>query len=110
MRWLDDHDLAPTDGPGRGARTSSATGSRLVYGTDASVFIDDRFELPPGRLVDDYLDLLDGDRRWEEVLDRYDPDAVVWREDRPLAALLEGSDCWEIVHRDDDFVVAVPGC
>ena len=107
VRWLEDHDLSPTT-----ARVVApdfvGNWLEVVYGTDADVFIDDRFELAPRSLVDDYLDLLGGDRRWQEVLDRYDPDAVVWREDRPLAALLEGSECWEIAHEDDDFVVAVP--
>ena len=111
LQWLEDHDLAPTT-----ARviTPDFVGNylELVYGTDAQVFIDDRFELVPRSLVDDYLDLLNGDRQWQAILDRYDPDAVVWKDDRPLAVLFEESDCWEIVDRDDDFVVAIPepGC
>jgi hypothetical protein len=109
VRWLNDHDLSPTT-----ARIVApdfvGNWLELRYGTDAQVFIDDRFELTPRPVVDDYLDLLVGDRDWQEALDRYQPDAVIWREDRPLAALLEGSDCWQIVQEDDDFVVALPTC
>jgi hypothetical protein len=107
VRFLEANDLSPTT-----ARivTLDFVGNwlELEYGDDASVFIDDRFELASQELVDDYLDLLDGDPSWQEVLDRYEPDAVVWSDDRPLAALLDQSDCWEVAHRDDDFVVALP--
>ena len=109
VRYLTAQDLAPTT-----ARVIAPdfVGNWLeaVYGTDAAVFIDDRYELAPRALVEDYLDLLNGDRRWQEILDAYEPDAVVWRDDRPLAVLLEESDCWRIAHRDDDFVVALPTC
>ena len=107
LRWLTENDLDPTR-----ARVIApdfvGNWFEAIYGTDAAVFIDDRFELVPRAVVDDYLDLLNGDRRWEEILASYEPDAVVWRDDRPLAVLLEESDCWDIVDRDDDFVVAIP--
>ena len=107
LAWLEDNGIDPTTAT---VITPDFVGNylELVYGTDARVFIDDRFELAPRSLVDDYLDLLNGDRRWQAILDRYDPDAVIWKDDRPLAVLFEESDCWEIVDRDDDFVVAVP--
>ena len=107
FRFLEDNDISPTTSR---IVTLDFVGNwlELEYGDAANVFIDDRFELASEELVDDYLDLLNGDPSWQEVLDRYDPDAVVWAQDRPLAALLAESDCWEIAHRDDDFVVALP--
>ena len=76
LRWLTEHDLDPTR-----ARVIApdfvGNWFEAIYGTDAAVFIDDRFELVPRAVIDDYLDLLNGDRRWEEILGSYEPDAVV---------------------------------
>lgn len=78
------------------------------YGHAAAVFVDDRVEVFPLDVLDDYEALAAGERRWEEALSRYAPDAVVWERDEPLAALLAADDDWVIVHEDEKFLVAVP--
>jgi hypothetical protein len=78
------------------------------YGTDARIFVDDRVEVLPLDVLDDYATLVAGGPGWDDALERYDPDAIVWEGDRPLAQLLRASDGWRIAHEDDKFVVAVP--
>ena len=50
----------------------------LLYGTDADAFIDDRVDMYPPEVVDDYLALLHGAPGWEQVLDRRGVDLVLW--------------------------------
>lgn len=90
------------------AREAVGNWFELRYGTDARVFVDDRFEVVPTQVVEDLVVLLDGGEGWEEALARYEPDAVLWEKDTPLGQLLEASDAWRVVHRDDQFLVAVP--
>lgn len=76
---------------------------------ETPVFIDDRFELHPRDLLDDYL-VLDGGRAgWDEVLERRGADAVLWRRNEPLVGLLERTDGWTVGYRDDDWAVVCRG-
>lgn len=72
----------------------------LAHGRDAATFIDDRFELHDRALVDAYDTLHGGRPDWQDVLDRYEADVVVWERDTPLGALLLASDDWNVVHDD----------
>jgi len=72
------------------------------------VFIDDRYELVPASVVEDYRLLVNGRPGWDEALASYRPDVVVWQSEKGLAALLDASPCWRIVHRDAGFVAALP--
>lgn len=76
-------------------------------GDGARVFIDDRVDMFPVEVTQDYLDLLAGRPGWEEILDRREATAVLWEDDTALAALLAQSDRWEIVRRDDGWLLAV---
>ncbi len=106
-RSLQGRDLGPTDATWV---TQDFVGNWLALrdGAQHQVFIDDRFELVPDAVIDHYRLLLEGRPGWEEALEAYDPDVVVWERDSPLAELLAASDCWELVHRDERFVAAVP--
>lgn len=77
-------------------------------GAEARVFIDDRVDMFPVEITEDYIHLLGGRPGWDEILERHEATAVLWEEDTPLAALLAESDRWEIVHREDDWLLAVP--
>ncbi|MCZ7525783.1 MAG: hypothetical protein M5U14_04950 [Acidimicrobiia bacterium] len=79
----------------------------LAYWPEQLVFIDDRYDMYPEELSEDYFALQDGGSGWEEVLDRYDVEAVLWEADRPLAALLDQAEGWERLHADDQAVVYV---
>ncbi|MDH3707074.1 MAG: hypothetical protein OES57_13470, partial [Acidimicrobiia bacterium] len=96
VEWLDEQNAF-----GSGVRWAhtDTTGNYLTirFDGDVPIFLDDRMELHPAELIDDYLVLNAGADGWEAVLDRYDVDAVLWPTDRPLAGELAGSDEWLIV-------------
>lgn len=79
----------------------------LRFGGVGSAWIDDRFELHDGDLVDDYRALLHATPDWRDVIERTQPDAVLWERDRGLVELLE-SDGWSVVWADDEWVVLTP--
>ena len=53
------------------------------------VFIDDRYDMYPTALAEDYFTVTQIKPGWQDVLDRHQVDVIVWRADRPLAQLLE---------------------
>lgn len=80
----------------------------LQAGTDAEVFIDDRVDMYPIEVLRDYLTVLRVEPGWDDVLERRDATAVLWREDTDLGEALADSPDWEVVHRDAPWVVFVP--
>jgi hypothetical protein len=105
--WLREHDLSPVDHRVV-AREAVGNWWELRDGPTGAVFIDDRIEVIPAPVVHDFAALLEGDPAWESILGRYEPEAVLWEADKPLADLLAADASWEIEYRDEDFVVAVP--
>lgn len=78
----------------------------VLDGPTGSVFVDDRFDLLPQELFDDYLQLEGGGTRWSDVLDRYDADVVIWARGAPLATLLEDSAAWRVSFSDSTWLLA----
>ena len=72
------------------------------------VFIDDRYDMLPTSVVEDYFVILRGQPGWDRVLERYEPAAILWQRRLPLAQLLQASGDWRIVFRDKDWLIAVP--
>jgi hypothetical protein len=105
--WLEDHGLAPTEARVV-AREFVGNYFEARYGTEARVFVDDRYELIPVDVIEDARELMAGSPGWAEALARYDPEAVVWQVDSPLAELLALDEGWRIAYRDDSWLVAVP--
>ncbi|MCU1371979.1 MAG: hypothetical protein JWO77_3173 [Ilumatobacteraceae bacterium] len=107
--WMREHDLL---GPRDRVLTRDFVGNyfELRYGPDqVKVFFDDRVDMYPTRVIDQYEDVRseDGDR--EGALEAIDPSAVLWDTDSPFGDWLEDPDNgWTIVHRDPGWVVAVP--
>jgi hypothetical protein len=71
------------------------------------VFIDDRYDMFPEKVIYDFFDLSSGARNWAKVLDRYDVEVVVWPRREPLTQLIERSGDWTVIHRDDGWVAFV---
>ena len=80
----------------------------LVRGEQASVSQDDRVDMFPRGVVEDYVTLLRGRPAWDEALDRWRPDAVLWRRDDPLSALLLEDPGYRLGYTDDTWVVFTP--
>jgi hypothetical protein len=105
--WLVANDLSPT---GSRVVAQDTTGNYFEarFGEDASVFIDDRIEVIPRPVIDDYLELLRGNEDWLQALESYEPDAVVWAKSLPLAQLLRIDEGWELAFEDERFAVFLP--
>jgi hypothetical protein len=97
---IDQLEVAGLVGPGVDARLVAPdyVGNYLSarYGDDAHSFIDDRYDLFPLDLIDDYGTLVRVDSDPGEVLDRYEADLVLWRLDRPLNDWLDESEEWAV--------------
>lgn len=78
------------------------------FGTGFKVFMDDRYDVFPDQVVEDFGDLKDGTPGWDQILRRYDATAVLWPTDEPLAALLAQSPEWRVVYSDQEYLVAQP--
>jgi hypothetical protein len=87
----------------------------LRDGAAAQVFVDDRAEVFPAEVHDAHLTLLRDRPGWDDVLDRWDVDVVVWPEGKPLVEYLDADAAWREVERSDGFVAlcrvgALDGC
>ena len=102
--WMDQQGLL-------GAQTSVATPDfvgnylELVRGTDARAYLDDRVDMYPDRVVDDYLALQQGGPGWRQVLADDRIDLVVWPRRAPLTGLMAESSDWRTLYSDATFVV-----
>lgn len=97
---------------GRRLLTTDAWAAYVIheYGPRQPVFLDDRYDMYPTALSDDYFDLADGKANWQQILDRHDIEVIVWDEEQPLAALLDLDTArWTRVHRHTDEPEPTPG-
>lgn len=84
------------------------------YGPEeVRVYIDDRVDMYPIEVIRDYTMLIDPDANYQGVLTRAKATAVLWDSDSPLGRWLERQSkslkpSWRVVHRADDWIVAVP--
>jgi hypothetical protein len=107
VAWMDAHGYME---PESRVITRDFVGNYLEarYGTDVQVFMDDRYDMFPRPVVDDYINLVRGNGEWTEIAARWDADAVLWDEDTDLYDRLEAAEDWDVVYRDDTWIVAVP--
>ena len=75
------------------------------YGRKVPIFIDDRYDMYPLDVSEDYGELLRGGPKALQILDDRRVDVVLWFEDLPLPNLLEVSGRWEQIHTSNDWVV-----
>jgi hypothetical protein len=65
------------------------------FGTDANVFVDDRFDFYPQQVLDDFDVLLYGGD-FEAVVARYEPDAIIWKSGGGFEAWLDARAEWVV--------------
>ena len=106
VSWLDQNGLHRDDVH---MATQDTVGNylELVYGDQAHAFIDDRVDMYPKPVVDDFVVLLHGSPGWRDVLDRRDVDLVLWERSEALTGLMAESSDWRILYSDPSWVV---GC
>jgi hypothetical protein len=78
----------------------------LFRGRDARAYIDDRVDMYPSGVVNDFLTVLRGRPGWEDVLARDRIDVVVWDAHEPLASLVAADPEWRIPYADGRWIVA----
>jgi hypothetical protein len=75
------------------------------FDRDARVFMDDRYDMYPNSVADDYGHLLLADQEALRVLDRRQVDVVLWNVHLPLVATLEASPKWNKVYLEGHWEV-----
>ena len=79
----------------------------LGYNGKQKVFIDDRYDMYPLELINDYFTLANGGPGWKRIMNKYNIEVVVWQRSHPLVEYLEQSGDWTRIHRDDNYVTLV---
>ncbi len=75
------------------------------YGSEAWVFMDDRFDFYPQDVIDDLETLIFGGD-YREVLERREADVVLWANEGGFASWLREADDWFVAVGDDDWFAA----
>jgi len=97
--------LGPEVGPGTATEISTGNLLTVLDGQGERVFIDDRVDMYPEPVFEDYLDLFDGRPTWQQILDRHRIETVVWSARAPLSSLIATSDGWQVLYADADWIV-----
>ena len=106
ISWLEDRGLIGNENINVIAEVKTGNLLTLRYGAEARVFFDDRFDMYPLSINQDY-DLLIGTdtQAFAEVLDRYEADVVLWEADQPLTDWLISEPGWVLGTRSQGQVV-----
>jgi hypothetical protein len=77
------------------------------YWPEQPVFFDDRYDMYPIAVTDDYNKLLSTKPGWQQVLDKYRINIVVWPRQRGIVQVLEVSPGWTVLREDKVATVLV---
>ena len=64
------------------------------------VFMDDRYDMYPTALAEEYFKLARAAPEWQSILDAHSIDVVVWPKEKPLAQVLDLAPGWARIHTD----------
>jgi hypothetical protein len=79
----------------------------LRFWPEQRVFFDDRFDMYPRDVIDDFTTVSFVRAGWQRVLASHDVEVVVWERGRPLAEALRLRDDWRVTYRDRAWIVFV---
>jgi hypothetical protein len=87
--------------------TSDTTGNylELLYGTNAHAFIDDRVDMYPASVVNDYVQVEHGLPGWQQILTRRGIDLVVFDRTSALTEVLSDSAAWRVLYQDSAWSI-----
>ncbi len=99
LAWMSQEGISPSQVR---MLSTDTTGNylELLDGRQANAFIDDRVDMYPPAVVDDYLTLEHGTAGWAQVLDRRGIDLVLWDRTSALVGLLSSSPQWRVLYQD----------
>lgn len=102
VQWLEDRELVANPDVRLINRDTVGNYLELRFGADANVFMDDRFDFYPLPVLEDHSTLIFGGD-FEDILDRYDADVVLWSSSDDFADWLRDSDDWSIAYEQDEL-------
>lgn len=107
VSWLQDNGQT---GPQSRVISQDVVGNYLEARFDGRMptFMDDRYDMFPTAVIEDEITLYRVRSGWEEVLRRWHPTAVLWRNDTPLVQLLDRSTGWKRVYHDKKWSIYQP--
>ena len=70
------------------------------YWPEQHVFFDDRYDMYPISITDDYNKILSLKPGWEKVLDKYRIDTIVWPKDAAFVQALAHLPGWREIRHD----------
>ena len=80
----------------------------LAYGPGVQpVFLDDRYDMFPTEIIDEFMRVSRGRPGWERVLARHDVETIIWPRGTAIVQLLADSGDWTEIHRDRGWVAFV---
>jgi hypothetical protein len=103
--WLDARSLVADDQVRIAQRDYVGNYLTLRYGSQARVFMDDRFDFYPQPVLDDHSGLLHGGD-FAEIVARNRFDVVLWATGTPFERWLDDSGEWDVVVRSESWLVA----
>jgi hypothetical protein len=74
----------------------------LTRWPDQHVFSDDRFDMYPRDVLEDYDTLANVEPEYREVLDKWEIEIVVWPRERALSQALEDNPDWELYFEENE--------
>jgi hypothetical protein len=77
------------------------------YWPQQHVFFDDRYDMYPISITEDYNKVLSTKPGWQQVLDKYRITIVVWPRDRGIVQVLEVTPGWTVLREDKIATVLV---
>jgi hypothetical protein len=77
------------------------------YWPEQHVFFDDRYDMYPIKVTEDYNKLLSSKPGWQLALDRYRINVVVWPRQRGFVQVLEVSPGWTVLRQDKVATILV---
>ena len=81
--------------------------AELAYAGKQRIFMDDRYDMFPTRVIYDFFALSNGSSDWKRVMEKYDVETVVMEKGQPLVEYLRQSGDWTQVHQDKTWVALV---
>jgi hypothetical protein len=82
--------------------TTDAWGGYVIheYWPRQRVFIDDRYDMYPTALAQEYFKLARAAPGWRDILDRHQIKTIVWPNEKPLSQVLDLAPGWRRIHQD----------
>jgi hypothetical protein len=81
-----------------------------LFDSGGRVFVDGRNDMYDDAILEDYNHVRLTDAGWQEIVDRYEVDAMLFPPDEPITKGLAESSGWCEAHRDDNEVLYLRSC